>query len=82
MPSVREVAIANGVNPNTVQRAFSLLVDEGYLTSVPKKGFFVSKMDNNRETVLMDSLNKLMQEGYTKTEIINALVNMGDKEND
>ena len=33
MPSVREVALVNGVNPNTVQRAFSMMVEDGYLVS-------------------------------------------------
>lgn len=79
MPSVREVAIANGVNPNTVQRAFSLLVEEGYLISVQKKGFFVSKANNDRKNVLVDSLEKLIKEGYSKDEIVNALNEMGDK---
>ena len=74
MPSVREVALANGINPNTVQRAFSLLVEEGYLVSIPKKGFFVSKRGNSREALLDESINKLLEEGFTVEEISSALL--------
>lgn len=73
MPSVREVALSNGVNPNTVQRAFSLLVEEGYLVSIPKKGFFVNKRGVNREALLDESIEKLIKDGYTVEEIKSAL---------
>lgn len=73
MPSVREVALSNGVNPNTVQRAFSLLVEEGYLVSIPKKGFFVNKRGESREALLDESINKLIKDGYTVEEIQTSL---------
>ena len=37
LPSVREAAVFFGVNPNTVQAAFSLLVNENYLLNIYKK---------------------------------------------
>ncbi len=40
--SVREVAVAAGVNPNTVQRAFEQLEQQGVLYSVRGAGWFVS----------------------------------------
>lgn len=40
--SVREVAVAAGVNPNTVQRAFEQLEHNGVLYSVRGAGWFVS----------------------------------------
>lgn len=81
MPSVREVALSNGVNPNTVQRAFSLLVEEGYLVSIPKKGFFVNKRGESREALLDESINKLIKDGYTVEEIQTSLerVKKGDE---
>ena len=82
MPSVREVALANGVNPNTVQRAFSLLVEEGFLVSIPKKGFFVNKIGESREALLQEDLKKLLDEGFTKEEIIDVLNKLGGKEHD
>ncbi len=40
--SVREVALAAGVNPNTVQRAFAQLEQQGILYSARGAGWFVS----------------------------------------
>lgn len=76
MPSVREVALANGVNPNTVQRAFSLLVEEGYLVTIPKKGFFVNKRVVNREEVLKASIKKLLDDGYSVEELESVINKM------
>ena len=41
--SVRDVAVAAGVNPNTVQRAFENLERQGVLYSVRGSGWFVSE---------------------------------------
>ena len=42
LPSVREMACDLAVNPNTVQRAYSLLEERGITYSVPGKGRFVA----------------------------------------
>ena len=42
MPSVRELAAGLTINPNTIQRAYRELEQEGYICSVPGKGSFVS----------------------------------------
>ena len=74
MPSVREVAINNGVNPNTVQRAFSMLVEEGYLISVPKKGFFVAHINTSNDyNPLLDEISKIISKGYTIEQIEKTL---------
>lgn len=41
--SVREVAVAAGVNPNTVQHAFTQLEQQGVLYSVRGTGWFVNQ---------------------------------------
>ena len=41
--SVREVALEAGVNPNTVQRAFTQLEQQGVLHSVRGAGWFISQ---------------------------------------
>lgn len=41
--SVREVALAAGVNPNTVQHAFEQLEQQGILFSVRGAGWFVAE---------------------------------------
>ena len=40
LPSVRNLALKLGVNPNTVARAYYELEDEGVIRSIPKKGVF------------------------------------------
>ena len=72
MPSVREIALLNGVNPNTVQRALSLLCEEGYLVSIPKKGFFVNKRKDT-DSPLKQEIKKLLDDGYTKEQIVVTL---------
>ena len=43
LPSVRELAVEAGVNPNTVQRAFAELEREGYLYSQRTTGRYVTE---------------------------------------
>ncbi len=40
--SVRELAVNLGVNPNTVQRSFEQLEQQGVLYSIPGTGWYVS----------------------------------------
>jgi GntR family transcriptional regulator len=42
LPAVREVAKQLGVNPNTVQKAYQQLENQGLIYSVPAKGSYVS----------------------------------------
>lgn len=42
LPSVRETAIISGVNPNTVQRSFEMLIQKEIIYSVHGSGCFVS----------------------------------------
>ena len=83
MPSVREVAISNRVNPNTVQRAFSLLVEEGYLNAIPKKGYFVIYKGQKRKVKQLEiTIKKLYLDGYTKEELLAVIKEMGEEKND
>lgn len=72
LPSVREVALAERINPNTVARAFSLLAEEGYVISIPKKGYFVSVTDG-KKTSLHEALQSLLEAGYSTDDIGVAL---------
>lgn len=42
MPSVRALAIDLSLNPNTIQKAYSLLEQQGYIFSVKGRGNFVA----------------------------------------
>ena len=49
LPAVREVAKALGVNPNTVQKAYSMLEQSGLIYSIPAKGSYVGKAEKTEE---------------------------------
>ncbi len=42
LPSVRSLAVELGVNPNTIQKAYSMLEINGIIYSVKGKGSFIS----------------------------------------
>ena len=58
MPSVRSLAVELAVNPNTVQRAYTLLEQEGYLYTITGRGSFVAPerewRDGQRRRVLAE----------------------------
>ena len=43
MPSVRSLAVELSINPNTIQKAFAVLEQEGYIFPVKGRGNFVSE---------------------------------------
>ena len=42
MPSVRKLAVDLSINPNTIQKAYAILEQQGYIYSVKGRGNFVS----------------------------------------
>jgi len=46
LPSKRTFAKNNGISTITIQNAYDQLISEGYIYTVPKKGYYVSKLDN------------------------------------
>ena len=50
IPSVREMASFLAINPNTIQKAYRELENEGYIYSVKAKGFFVSEIDHTGDS--------------------------------
>lgn len=43
LPSVRKICVDLGVSKTTVETAYNVLYAEGYITSVPQKGYFAEK---------------------------------------
>ena len=75
LPSVRTAATELRVNPNTVQKAYSLLEERGLIRSMPKKGAFVifgMEREENSETFpdLTSELLRLKEKGISKDKII------------
>lgn len=47
LPSVRVLAASLAINPNTIQRAYGALEEEGYLVFEPGKGAFAARGDRS-----------------------------------
>ena len=65
LPSVRELASQLAINPNTIQRAYRELENEGYIYTLVGKGTFVAEngnIDNTREKELMQEFDELVTE--------------------
>lgn len=59
LPSVRELATALTINPNTIQRAYRELENTGWIVSVAGKGSFVAQgRQPDQEALLLESLDK------------------------
>jgi GntR family transcriptional regulator len=76
LPSVRQMASQLAINPNTIQRAYEALEQEGYVYSVPGKGSFAAprtEMDGRRKEELLQQLDMIAEElrylGVTAEEI-------------
>lgn len=80
LPSVRELAMSLAINPNTIQRAYRELEQEGFLISVPGKGSFVARGGKAREArrdELLGEVKRLARElealGLTREELCRIL---------
>ena len=65
LPSVRTLATQLSINPNTIQRAYNELENEGYIYSIPGKGSFASgnvNADAARKQELQNNVRELLAE--------------------
>ena len=65
LPSVRELASSLAINPNTIQRAYRELEQEGYICTVPGKGSFAcarTDVDEERKSALLHQFDETMGE--------------------
>ena len=81
LPSVRELALAAGVNPNTVQRAYADLEQNGFVRTERTSGKYVTD-DAEMLISLRKSLSskyieelfvRMTELGYSEKEIIEAV---------
>ena len=82
LPSVRALAGQLAINPNTIQRAYEALEQEGYANSVPGQGSFAAlPMDVNagRREELLAKFDGIAQElqylGVTAEELCARVMN-------
>lgn len=84
--SVREAALSAGVNPNTVQRAFEQLEQQGVLYSVRGAGWYVAENSHAARDMQSTLANAAIQEffakmaalGYTPEETKSKVKEYGD----
>lgn len=85
MPSVRELATSLTINPNTIQRAYRELENEGYIVSVPGRGSFVTdaaQAAEERKRELKEKIAELLRELRmldVSTEELRELIDGGEE---
>lgn len=80
MPSVRSLAMELSINPNTIQKAFALLEQQGYIYSVRGRGNYVAdtaQLAENKKCSLLEEIRRLLRQGkelgITRSEYIAVL---------
>lgn len=88
LPSVRSLASKFSVNPNTIQKAYSILESKNIIYSVKGKGSFIS--DDSRSLAAIkeaamekfrESVKEAIDVGISEDELINSIKKRGE-END
>ena len=86
IPSVRQLAMELSINPNTIQRAYMMLEQEGLIYPVKGKGNFVAdtqkiqeESKENFRQEFLELVRKGNHTGFEEDELI-ALVQRGYKE--
>lgn len=73
LPSVRELAKDNGINPNTVARAYRELEQRGIVNNIPKKGVYVSDTAQPETPELEKIVTSLKEKGITKQDLLHTI---------
>lgn len=81
LPSVREMAIQMGVNPNTIQRTYAEIERDGIVETKRGQGTFVkndpaliASLRTRIQTEIMETFVENMKEiGLSKTEMLTAV---------
>lgn len=85
IPSVRELASRLTINPNTIQRAYRDLENEGYLYTIAGKGTFVAapkELHNTRQHELLTEFDEVVEELFyfavTKEQLTERVENLAE----
>lgn len=86
LPSVRDFSSQLAINPNTIQRAYRELENEGYVYTIPGKGSFAAQkqeVDQGRKAELLSNLDALISElkylGVSESQLIARIKGVKDK---
>ena len=75
IPSIRELAVELGVNPNTVTKSYQRLMDRGIISSRRGLGYFVS--DDAREQALQEMKAEFLRDEVPKIVRTMQLLGIG-----
>lgn len=87
-PSVRAMAASLAINPNTIQRAYAALEDEGYLVTKPGVGAFAAAGtgEHPRQEALLQQFDATAREllflGLTPEELASRVTRAARREED
>ncbi|MBQ1810906.1 MAG: GntR family transcriptional regulator [Erysipelotrichaceae bacterium] len=84
LPSVRQLAQENGINPNTVAKAYQELEKEGVIYTLQKKGAYVAEKRYSGlydHEQLIKYLKPLKDGGVRKEELAAAVEELFKEEN-
>jgi GntR family transcriptional regulator len=81
LPSVREMAVQTGVNPNTIQRTYSELERMGIVETRRGQGTFVTEnvevierlREQLKRDIVADFIRNMTEFGFTMNDIIASL---------
>ncbi len=82
LPSIRQLAVELGINPNTVKKAYSILESKNIISSLSTKGTFITnktkdvvneKIDKEI-SYIKDKFKQLEKLGLTTQEIIKRVL--------
>lgn len=85
LPSVRSLAQDNGINPNTVARAYTELESRGIVCNVPKKGVYVAEIRHlpPAQEKVNEAVNKMKSAGISRESLLEAVKTVyGGEEHD
>ena len=69
LPSVRDIAELENINPNTVNKAYINLANKNLVTSIPKKGYYVNAIQYDNKYLELENEIKNLLNLYTFDEI-------------
>lgn len=88
LPSVRQLAEELTVNPNTIQKAYRQLEQEGFIYSVKGRGSFVQSLEDNvsieKKKEIAENMKQLAKEalflGVSKADIVQWIYDVAEEE--
>lgn len=81
LPSCRALASELGINPNTVEKAYKILEQEGYIIIIEKKGVYAKDVSlSKKDDKVIEQLNEIKASGISKEHLLELIDKIYEKE--